>query len=270
MSRKVCIGCMCAAVLATAWLGACGRGPTPTAPTPGATSGTGQNPLVRVAGRVYESGGFGLPQVQVTIVGGSMDGFVTLTDQYGNYEVSNAPGVRQVRAAKDGYFTVTVSVGSNPAQVNIVMSSTTPYADLRGSWHLTFSASSTCQLPDEAMTRRYTASIEQDNAGLTVRLSDAQFGSDRSNLENWIFGRVSGNHVTLTMGGDNDACFYYGECLVEELADGRVLTLNGSAVGSVNRGVLAATLAGAVGLSATPPGTQSVCTAADHHLTFTR
>jgi Big-like domain-containing protein/carboxypeptidase family protein len=227
--------------------------------------------VVTVAGRVVEPGGLGLPQAQITIIGGSKDGVVTLTDQDGNYSVPGAVGAQQVRAQKDGYVTATVSVGPNLA-VNFTLNPTTPYADLHGSWNLTFSASSSCQLPDEAMTRRYTAAIDQDNARLTIRLSDAQFGSVRSSPENWIFGRVAGNNVTLTLAktGD-DGCFYYGACLVELLADGTYLTLDGSAAGSLNGSVLATMLAGAINLiKATGGPPIATCAAADHHLTFTR
>jgi hypothetical protein len=228
--------------------------------------------VVTVAGRVVEPGGLGLPQAQITIIGGSKDGVVTLTDQDGNYSVPGAVGAEQVRAQKDGYVTVTLSVGSNLAQVNVTLNPTTPYADLHGSWNLTFTASSSCQLPDEAMTRRYTAAIDQDNARLTIRLSDAQFGSVRSSPENWIFGRVAGNNVTLTLAktGD-DGCFYYGACLVELLADSTYLTLDGSAAGSLKGSVLATVLAGAINLiKATGGPPIATCTAADHHLTFTR
>ena len=237
----------------------------------GTLSLTVVNPInVPVAGRVSEAGGFGLPQVQVTIVGGAKDGAVTQTDQYGNYSVSDAAGAQQVRATKDGYNTATVSVGSNPTQVNVTLTPTTPYADLHGTWHLTLGASATCQLPDEAKTRKYTAAIEQDNARLTIHLSDAQFLSNRT-TENWIFGRVYGNDVTLTVGKADDSCFYYGECLVEQLASGSTLTLDGTAAGSVSGNVLATLLAGTITVSASPSGTAgAACTAPDHHLTFTR
>jgi hypothetical protein len=237
-----------------------------TARLPSGPTGTlslAVNPMV--GGRITEAGEFPLAQVQVTIIGGPQDGQVTTTDQYGQYSVGGAAGAQQVRAAKDGYVTVTVNVGSNPTRVDIVMSPSTPYADLHGSWKVTFSTSPSCQLPQDVMTRTYTAAVQQNNARLTINFSGATFDPGPP-VENWMFGRVYGNTVNVDVGSVDDSCFYYHQCFAELLADGRRFTLSGTAAGSTDGSALSLLFAGAVTLA--PPNV--TCTAADHHLSFTR
>ena len=52
-----------------------------------------------------------------------------------------------------------------------------PYASLDGVYSLTFTASPSCNLPDDAVKRTYTATIAQTDAALTIVLSGARFGS---------------------------------------------------------------------------------------------
>jgi len=263
MNRRLCLVFVCEAMIVVTWAVGCGNHQALTAPGAVPTAAF-------LAGQVVEPGSLGLPGVHISVIGGPKDGQVVLTDQYGYFYVSGAAGAQQVQATKDGYLTTTVAVAAHPEQINIVMQPTTPYADLNGSWHMTFSASPSCTLPSDVSTRRYTAAIQQDTARLTIRLSDAQFVTGRyGNTENWMFGRVFGAYVSLSMNTD-DSCLYYGTCFLEQIADGRTFSMNGSATGSLNGGVLSAVFAGAVtvsGASGTPGAT---CTAADHRLTFTR
>jgi len=220
-----------------------------------------------IAGRVTEAGGIDLPGVQVTIIGGPRDGQVTTTNEYGDYGFGAVTGVQQVKATKDGYTTAYTSIPTDPTHADVVMYATTPYADLSGSWHVTFSASPSCRLPDDVTTRTYAAAVQQNYARLLIRLSDAQFEAGR----NWIVGRVSGDNAALWLNTDPDGlCEYEGACFAEQIAGGRTFTLNGSATGSLNGGVLSTVFAGAVTVSGASGTPGSTCTAADHRLTFTR
>ena len=220
-------------------------------------------------GVVTEAGGLPVANVRLEAVGGPMSGRTVMTDQYGHYAFKGVSGVLQVRATKDGYVAATENVSQITGNVNVELTPTVAYAALGGVYRLTFKASDSCQLPIDASSRVYTASIAQTGAHLMITLSGAQFSSSSGNA---IDGRVYGNAVSLTLNGDY-YCLSYGTCIAEKLAEMRYLTLIGTAAGTVTGGTISALFAGSVNVipaannnNAKPIAT---CAAPDHHLTFT-
>jgi hypothetical protein len=94
------------------------------------------------------------------------------------------------------------------------------YASLGGVHSLTFTASPSCNLPDDAVKRTYTATIAQTNTALTIVLSGARFGTSGSLTLNQFSGRVLGTAVPFAF---YNVSMYYGlyepAGLVEQLAD---------------------------------------------------
>jgi hypothetical protein len=175
-------------------------------------------------------------------------------------------GVQLVHASKAGYDNAIASVGVDTGHVNVDMSPLSPYASLAGVYRLVFNASNSCQLPADAVSRTYTATVQQTNAGaaMHVTLSGAQFVPfDHNNFD----GRVVGNTVSVTIQTD----FYYGGGVVEKVADNRYLSLMGTATGSASGSSITLTLAGSVTVSTDSSGGHpvAVCAAADHQLIFT-
>jgi hypothetical protein len=200
-----------------------------------------------------------------------MSGRVVMTNEAGNYAFNGVSGVAQVRVTKDGYQPATQTVLQDTEHTDVVLVPSAPYASIGGIYSLTFTASPSCNLPDDASKRTYTATIDQRTASVTISLSDARFfTSDRFVNANQISGRVLGNVVSLTL---NAECSYYGPCVVEQLADNRYLALTGTAQAVVTTPAeISAVFAGAVSVSGDGNGSQPIaaCAAPDHQLVFKR
>src|SRR5207247_1389348 len=132
-----------------------------------------------------------------------------------------------VRATKDGYQPATQNIAQDPEHVNIELTQAAPLASVDGVYRLVFKAADTCQLPDDAVSRTYTATIKQVSARLTVTLSDAEFGTYFGQTWNAFSGRVQANAVTFTLNAGYDALYNGG--VAERLSDARYLLLTGTA-----------------------------------------
>jgi hypothetical protein len=136
-----------------------------------------------------------------------------------------------------------------------------PAVGVTGVYRLTFTAAASCQLPDDAKHRTYTATINQ--AGTTVTLTDAHFWTDGyCGVMNTFDGYVQGDTVSLSDWG--------GDCGIEEqLASTRYLKLWGTAKGLMTEPI---PFNGSVSV-VTPDGSNeskpiAACTAPDHQLVF--
>ena len=242
---------------------ACGRQTAaPTSPTvPAPTSPT----VLGVSGSVWEPGRLGIPNAEVILIGGAMDG-LTITAPYGYYSFANVGDARQIRAAKSGYISSTVNIAAKSSPTDITLNPTVPYADVGGNYRVTFAASSSCQLPDDLRTRTYSAAIAQDGARLTIRFSGSQF----SELTNWMEGRIHSNAVKISVGKYDDACFYDNQCFIDSVGDGRVLIVDGSGSGTATGSTIDTQVAGVVTVGGAGIEPAVTCTAPDHRLTFSR
>ena len=226
-----------------------------------------------LSGRVTEVGNYPLADARVELVGGPMSGRAAMTNQSGDYVFNGVSGVQQVQATKAGYVAAAQPVPQDTEHVNLDLTPSTPYASVGGTYRLTFKASDSCHLPDEAGRRSYTATIRQVSPGavLAVTLSDAQFGTYFSQTWNSFSGRVLGNAVSFTLNDGYDALYLGG--VAEKLAETRYLMLGGRAAATVTGSTIPATFAGAVSLITSPNniwGPSVTCAAPDHQLIFTK
>jgi hypothetical protein len=217
---------------------------------------------------VTEGSNLPVADVRVETIGGPMSGSVVMTDASGSYAFNGVSGVVQVRATKDGYQPSTQIVTQDTENVNIGLVPSVPYASLGGVYSLTFTASPSCDLPDDAVKRTYTATITQADAALTIVLSGARFGTSGVTM-NQFSGRVLGTTVSFTLSDS----FYYGPAVVEQLADNRYLSFSGTAEATATDAGMSAVFAGVVRVTNQVNGGSTpiaVCTASDHRLIFTR
>ena len=240
-----------------------------------------------LCGRVTEAGMFPLAGARVELVGGPDSGRTGLTNSDGRYAFDGVSGVSEVRASKDGYVTATQTVTGNTELVNIALTASVPYASMGGAYTLTFKASSSCELPDDVMSRTYSVGIDQERAAvLTVVLANGQFvtlveGDGSRVTLNKFVGHVYGNMVTFTL-TDPSTDWYFDSAVMDKLADQRYLSFAGTAQATPTVSGISATLAGIVRVTtcpgsglfsdqdcnATPP--IATCSAPDHQLIFTR
>lgn len=209
--------------------------------------------------------------VRVETIGGPMSGRVATTDATGTYAFNGVVGVEQVRATKDNYQPAIQNVTLDTEHVGILLTPAVPFAAIGGVYRLTFTASPSCHLPDDAVSRSYTAKIDEVGGRLSVTLSDAQFGAYFNTPWNMFSGRVLGNTVSFTLNAGYDAIYNGG--VAEKLSDGRYLMLSGTAEASITGSTISAAFAGAVSLLSSPNniwGPSLSCSAADHQLVFTR
>jgi hypothetical protein len=138
------------------------------------------------------------------------------------------------------------------------------YASLGGVYSLTFTASPSCNLPDDAVKRTYTATIAQTDAALTIVLSGARFGSLGQMTLNQFSGRVLGTAVSFAFYNGLYYGLYYGDGPVEQLADNRYLSFGGTAEATATDSGISAMFAGVVRVTSQVSGSLkpiAVCTA---------
>ena len=246
----------CGFALALGCLLGCG----PTAPT---TSTATPPTYVALSGRVVEAVFFPVKDARVEIIGGPMNGSVAMTDSGGYFLFNEVTGALQVRASKDGYVPATKDV-THTRSVDLELTYAAP--PVTGVYRLTFTASPSCQLPDEARRRVYTTTINQGIGG--VALAGAQFYTDGyCGVMNSFDALVHGNTVILSVDGA-------GDCgIAEQLANTRYLELWGRAEVTLTDPIASAAYDGTVSV-VTSPGHDShpiaTCTASDHQLLFER
>jgi len=222
-----------------------------------------------LAGRVEEAGYFPVTGARVEIIGGSMSGQVATTDSFGYYTFDSVAGVLQVRATKDGYVPATRDVSFETQHVDFMLRYDAPPSVIGEVYRLTFTAAPSCQLPDDARRRTYTATISSggfDNRAI-VTLSGAQFYTDSyCGPMNSFDALVHGRTVSLSN--------YAGDCgVIEELANMRHLSLWGGAEATLTDSTSTAAFVGTVAVVTSPTDPSppdATCDASDHRLVFER
>jgi hypothetical protein len=167
---------------------------------------------------------------RVEIVEGSQAGQSTTTNDGGQFEFSGT-FVRSVtlRATKDGYAAAThslnISSNSTTQFVTLNLESLTPAVEIAGEYFLTLTADSACMdLPDEARTRQYEATIVPSRTPNFFRGSVG--GASFIGSFNWFAVGVAGDYVAFSVDFD-------GPTIVEELAPKTYLAIDGLGEGSV-------------------------------------
>lgn len=177
----------------------CGDGKSPVQPTPPPIAPTPQ--VFSLSGGVYDTARRPLGGSRVEVIDGQRASMVTTADETGRFSMPGPfTGTVTVTASKDGYVPETTTVPTNPppnrplppplppgevrrVDFNFSLQPHGPSANIAGVYTLTLTADSACtNLPDEARTRTYTATIVPGyrSTAFLGRLSDARFVSSPS------------------------------------------------------------------------------------------
>jgi hypothetical protein len=217
-------------------------------------------------GSVTEPVNFAVDGATVEIVAGQGAGKSTTT-KYGQYSLPGVVGDLQLRVSKDGYLDQTRSLSVNQdTQVSFQLEQSSPVPAVSGPYRVTLQAAAGCQLPQEAMTRSYTAVVTQRGAEVDVALGGAQFDQSSSRFT----GHAVGSSITFTINDD----YYYGFDVLEKVSGSMYLTFFGTVTGAFSNGMISGSLNGTVEtfagspyFSATSKPT-ATCTSAAHQLIF--
>jgi hypothetical protein len=225
-----------------------------------------------LSGRVDEGGYFPVKDARVEIIGGPMNGRIEIASSNGEFSFTGVAGVFQVRASKEGYVPATKDVSvtaSNLERIELMLTYDAPPSLIGSVYRLTFIASPSCQLPDDARRRTYTATINPGGVGnrAIVTLTGAEFWTDSyCGLMNSFDALVHGNSLVVSD--------YGGDCgVVERLADKRYLYWAGTAEATLSDTTSTAAFNASVAVRTSPNSGSDLiadCDAPDHQLVFER
>jgi hypothetical protein len=217
---------------------------------------------------------------RVEVLDGPARGTASGTSDKGQYELYGVTGELSLRVTKAGYDPQIVRVTVTDHQVlNIDLLSTTQIPNVSGSYVLTITAADTCgaTLPAAAMSRSYSAAIEQVGRTLSARLSGADFATPNGWLAaNTIKAIVDPTRVTIDLGSLGCGGYYYGcwPSLLEQFAPTQVFLPSGRATLAISTTALAGELDGTIeihrGQHSAPFTREVSCRSSRHQVAFTR
>ena len=225
--------------------------------------------------------GFIVSGATVAILDGPSAGLSRTTDSGGAYRFYGLSGTVNVQVRKDGYVAMTQQVSMAQDQVLdfALTPNRLPGVIASGTYRATFTASKSCtQLPDDAKSRTYTATLVQDGARLDVSLNGPGLNGGKSPTEVKFSGRVA--DTTLTFDVYGGYYYYYGfyfgtNVLLDQLSSTRYLDLFGRGTGTIADSSISGTLAGSFVFIDAPSGLNqrdmrtTACAQADHQFSFT-
>ena len=216
---------------------------------------------------------------QLKVTDGTGRGLFASTGPDGRYFLYGVAGDIELRVTKHRYRDhVQRVVVTDHQTLDVDLPIAAPLPDVSGSWVLTITAADTCStvLPEEAMSRKYSAMIRQVGPDVRIELGGARF----ARVHGWTADGV--DHATVWpdnlqfgLGGCDPS--YYGCWLdvMEELAPSRFYLPTGFVVVSISSTVLSGRLEGEIGIysrsAADDPFRGEVsCRSSRHQVTFTK
>jgi hypothetical protein len=225
--------------------------------------------------------GFVVSAATVVILDGPSAGLSKTTDYNGAYKFYGLSGILTVQVRKDGYVATTEQVSIAQDQVlDFVLTPTRlPGVIASGTYRATFTASRSCtQMPDDAKSRTYTATLVQDGARLDVTLNGPGLNGGKPPTEMKFSGRVADTTLTFALYGGYYyyyQFYYFGpNILLDELSSTRYLDVFGNGTGTIANSSISGTLAGSFVFINAPSGLNqrdmrtSACAQADHQFSF--
>ena len=219
---------------------------------------------------------------QLKVTDGTGRGLFASTGPDGRYFLYGVAGDIELRVTKPAYRDhVQRVVVTDHQTLDVDLPIAAPLPDVSGSWVLTITAADTCSsvLPEEAMSRKYSAMIRQVGPDVRIEFGGARFARV---YPGWTadgvdFARVWPDNVQFTFGGVGCDLFYYdcGPAVMEELAPSRFYLPTGFVVVSISSTVLSGKLEGEIGIysrsAADDPFRGEVsCRSSRHQVTFTK
>jgi hypothetical protein len=235
----------------------------------------------RLTGLVTEAGppATSVIGVRVEVVGGAS----ALTGSDGRYRLFGVPPDADIRVAKPGYESQLQHVQlATHATQNFALSLAGPRLNLAGQYTLTVEVTDGCPgttpLSTDLRRRTYDAVLSQNGPIVDVTLTEPRFRLS-DNRGNRFAGRVDSLGATFGLDIFSFYFYYYGynyfrfPNVVERLADGTHLEMNGAAVTTGSRAGLSGSLNGALIQwdSRFPNVAFSLarCSSSDHRFTLT-
>ena len=179
----------------------------------------------------------------------------------GFYVLHGVAGDIELRVTKEGYRTLDQRVVVTDHQaLNLDLPLAAALHDVPGSWVLTITAADTCStaLPEDAMSRKYSAIIKQVGTDIRIDLSGARFatldGWPANVIDDaWSGAEVSPDSVRFYLGGLG--CVGYlsgggcaGYSVMEELASSRFYLPSGRVTLAISPTVLSGELDGEISI----------------------
>jgi hypothetical protein len=208
-----------------------GSSPAPSAPSPVPAAPVPPPIPSPLTGLVLDTALRAIAGALVEVLDGPQSGASTISDAGGAFSLKGTfDGTTRFRASRDGYVAETqsfVSMGSANTTLFFRLEVVGGSVNLAGDYTVTFIADSACagQLPNDALTRTYAATISPDRArqGNTAFLA-ALSGAGLDSYYNKIVVDVAGDYVSFDL-SDN--------VVEEEVVEGAYLTIGGEGAASV-------------------------------------
>jgi hypothetical protein len=193
-----------------------------------------------VSGVITEPGGIRVQGATLTVVGGIGGAPYQVVSPSGSYQLFGVAGTVTMRVSKDGYLDQNLTLNVTQDQkLDLELRQIVPPVSVGGTYRMTLTISPSCSvIPDDLKTRIYTATITQDSARLTIRLSDANLPASN----NTFTGTVFGSTVTFDLGSDYYLS-YYG-AVVQEILPQATLGVWGKVVTPASPQIISGTLVG--------------------------
>jgi hypothetical protein len=238
----------------------------------------------RVAGMVDEAGTPSGPVVgaRVEVIEGPATGLSTMTGSDGRFRLYGVVGDTTIRVTKDGYqtYTQSLNVADHNQVLTVSLPLVRPRSDFSGTYSLTITAAASCQLPDAAKTRTYTAVLTQPGPLIEATLQGSTFALSKNGRGSRFGGRVEPTRVVFSIGQYDSYYYYagpqyYGD-LVEQLPDQTYLSIGGTVALTGSPGNLSGDLDGAFeiyprDLRAVPSPSRSwTCISRSHRFVLSR
>jgi hypothetical protein len=168
-----------------------------------------------VSGTITEPGGLKVQGATVTVIGSSTPNQL-VSPSSGAYQFFGVSGTVTLVVSKAGYTDERRTlVVMQDQKVDVQITQIVPPLPVAGTYRMAITISPSCTIvPDDLKTRTYTATITQDTARLTIKLSDANLVTGKDSLTGTMFGGT----ITFNFGpGDSYYLFYYGSPIQEAL-----------------------------------------------------
>ena len=197
----------------------------------------------RIVGSVRDAelSNVGISGAKIEVLQGSQ---VAVTDFNGQFRLYGVPRDATVRITAEGYEAMEepVNIDANVTR-DFALSLSGPRLSLNGAYTLSLDFASPCSMDSALQHRTYDAELTSTGNTISVNLTGPQFRLDSTGKGNRFAGRILGNAASFTLDWYGWPDFTYPN-LVEKLADGTFLIVQGDAYASITPSGLKGTFYG--------------------------
>lgn len=238
----------------------------------------------RVTGVVTEAAANGYRVADARVEAATPAGVVSTTTLFnGEYRLYGVAGSTEIRVTKTGYQPLVRSMNVTAHdRLDLELGPEPTRPRLTGTYTLTITADEACrsQLPDDVMSRTYSAVITQNGPRLTVKLQGATFANELSVVRDGFSGSVETGRPQFSLqdfyldevcfSGPSHDCFLVGD-VVEELGSGKFFNPTGKVVATESGSTISGPLDGTIyvrGSQAGRYGVAASCKSTSHQFTL--